>query len=338
VNVAICILAKNERRNIGHCLEQIGRQTLLLRNSLQAHVIIAANGCTDDTAAVAQASERALAARATLLVRNLEEGGKSRTWNKVVHELAPAATDYFIFVDADVELIDDEVMARLLAMLEREPRAAVSSGYPVKDISAKERKSLLDRFSLSISRESRHANALNGSLYVGQAAELREIWLPDETPGEDGFLNAMVTTRGFSSPEDPFRVLTSERPTHYFKAHSAAGFFGHERRMLVGTMINRWIFEHLWSLSFTEPAGQSIRRWNHDDPSWVEKIITDRTAGRRWVIARALVLGRLSRRQQTSAWRYLLQLPIGLAASLLTLPPAIAANRKLKQAGAAKTW
>src|SRR3712207_6877832 len=41
-------------------------------------------------------------------------------------------------------------------------------------------------FSLAVSAHTRHVGVINGSLYVGKAECLRKIWLPSQTPGEDG--------------------------------------------------------------------------------------------------------------------------------------------------------
>lgn len=195
----------------------------------------------------------------------------------------------------------------------------------------------MDFFSLTVSRESRHSAAINGSLYVARMSALREIWLPNETPGEDGFLNAMVTTGGFTHPPAPQSVITLETPTHFFQAHGPGGFFGHERRMIVGTVINCWIFEHLWALKSRVPVGTLIRDWNRDQPRWVDELIQHRIGKRRWLIPNDILFGRLGRSRPNLA-RWLAYLPIGMAATLLTLPPALLANRKLKGMDAASTW
>jgi hypothetical protein len=166
---------------------------------------------------------------------------------------------------------------------------------------------------------------------------LREIWLPNETPGEDGFLNAMVTTGGFTHQPDPDTVVTVDAPTHFFKAHDAGNFFGHERRMIVGTVINCWIFEHLWGLKSREPVGPLIRDWNRDQPRWVDQLIRERTGKRKWLVPNEILFGRLGR-SRSSLVRWLAYLPVGVAATLLTVPPALMANRKLKGTDAASTW
>lgn len=338
LNLAIVILARNEEKNIRRFLTSLANQTLFGRQDIEATLYVVANGCSDRTAQVARQSASKsldpLGIRFEIL--DWPAPGKSRSWNRVIHEVLPTDVDYILAMDADIEFIDVLVLTRMFERIGGNPNVQVVSGFPIKDIARKARPTLIDRFSISVSGHTRHTGAINGSLYLATAACLREIWLPDETPGEDGFLNAMVTTRGFSRALRPEVVLQLPDPTHYFHGHSPLGYFGHEKRMLVGTMINRWIFEYLHSLRLSEPAGLLIQRLNREEPDWVEKIIAKRSTAR-WVIPRTLLLGRLKPSQGVTA-SYVLRLPIFLVATALTLPPSFMANKALKQRGAASLW
>ena len=339
MSVAVCILAKDEAERISGILAQIARQLLMLDRGERVDIHVVANGCSDTTAETArQAAALFEGQRARLHVHDLKARGKSRAWNHAVHHLIDPATEFIVFCDADINFVDDGVVVRLLADLAQSETLAVCSGYPIKNVSAKKNRTVLDRFSLAVSGRTRHVGAINGSLYAARANCLADIWLPDDTPGEDGFLNAMVTTHGFTRPADATSVSTAPRPTHYFQAHDPLQFAGHERRMIVGTMINRWIFEHLWSLELRTPAGPTIDEWNRRDPEWVEKIIRRRSAKRHWLIPRAILFGRLGGTQRRSLIKRVAYLPLAVAATLLTIPPAISANRRLKQIGAAKSW
>jgi len=202
----------------------------------------------------------------------------------------------------------------------------------------KERKSLVDRFSLAVSSQTRHQNAITGQLYAIKAEEARRIWLPDETPGEDGFLNAMVNTDGFTQVRPGPLVREHGRPTHYYDDLKPGDFVRHERRLIVGTVINRWIFEYLWSLDLSSPAGPLIRDLNNSEPDWVERIVRERATGQRWLIPNAIVFARMKTRAGEAIWKRAAFLPLAAAATLITVPPAIAANRLLKRTGAAKVW
>lgn len=339
MTIAVCILAKDEARTIDRCLRRLGAQSFIRQASQQIDIHVVANGCTDDTAAVASNGAALFDdTRATLHVHDLRPGGKSRSWNRAVHELTRADADAFVFVDADIKLANDNVIAGLLSVLESDPRLIACTGFPIKDVAVKAKKTLIDRFSLIVSKRTRHVGAINGSLYVARATALRNIWLPDQTPGEDGFLNAMIATNGFTSAEDTSVIAAPGEPTHSFQAHGPLDYVGHERRMIVGTMINRWIFEHLWSLRLDEPAGPLIKQWNETDPDWVERLIRQRAEKARWLIPNAILFYRFNGRRGRPLWKYAAYLPLAAVATLATVPPAVLANRRLKSLGAAETW
>jgi glycosyltransferase involved in cell wall biosynthesis len=336
--ISLCILAKNEASTIGEMLLQLSRQSLVARRAAPVHLHVVANGCTDATVMVARDCAGLFEGTCVqLFVHDLRQGGKSRAWNTAVHEIAHSETKTFVFLDADVSLLSTSVIEDLVLELESCSSLPVCGGFPVKDVQAKQRKTYLDKFTLAVSARAKPVGVINGSLYAMRAEVAREIWLPNDVPGEDGFLNAMVTTRGFTTGVGRHVVKTAKHPTHSFKAHSASQFLAHERRMIVGTVINRWIFEYLWSLGLKEPAGQLIRRWNEEDPDWVEKIISRRSQGKLWVIPAQVTFGRLSAPKKS--WlREIVALPLAGLATLLTIPPAIAANRKLKRRGATQLW
>ena len=336
--LAIVVLAKNEERNIERFIDSLATQTLFDRDNIQTSLYVVANGCSDQTAKIARESaSKALHFRGVKSeIFDWATPGKSRSWNRVIHEVLPNDVNYIMAMDADIEFVDVFVLAAMFDEIRRDHKLQVVSGFPIKDTARKARPTLIDRFSMSISGLTRYSGAINGSLYLATTSCLSEIWLPDETPGEDGFLNAMVMTRGFSRASQPDIVMQMSQPTHFFESHSPVSFFAHERRMIVGTMINRWIFEYLHSLQLSEPAGSFIQRLNREEPEWVSRIIAERSAGK-WLIPRALLFRRLKPKQGLTA-SYLLRLPVLLLATAVTLPPALTANRALKKRGAASSW
>lgn len=339
MHLAVLVFAKNEAVSIPNLFAQLAQQSLFHRDDLTIDVHVVANGCTDNTAQSAnEAAPKLAATNASLTVHDLEKGGKSRSWNIAVHEFIDRRAQLLLFVDSDIKFCKDTILDQLITKLIETPSASACSGYPVKDILLKDRKNILDRFSLAVSSESQAMGAINGSLYVVRAEAVSNVWLPDETPGEDGFLNAMLTTHGFTKSPEPGTVVSMPMPTHYYKAHKPTDFVMHERRMIVGTMINCWIFEHLWSLCFKEPAGPTIRDWNTGRPEWVEHLIQQRTRSKRWVISNDVTFGRLRFRKGEAIWRWPLRIAFGGLATLVTVVPAITANRRLKRVGAASTW
>lgn len=338
-SVTVAIIARNEEAAIGRTIRSLSEQTLF-DGARRINLVVLANGCTDDTAGCAKAAiDRHLSDKAAeTLVVNWEKGGKSRSWNRLVHELAPADTGVFLFVDADIVLADAAVCRDLLTLLEGDPVAVACSGRPTKSVEVKHRKSLLNRLSLRVSEAGRYDRAINGSLYCIETATARQIWLPDETPGEDGFLNAMVRTQGFSRPDNPALVAQASRTTHYYDAPGPLGTVKHERRIIVGTMINIWMFEHFWALASPTPIGPIIRDRNRDDPQWVNAIIEAQLGKRWWVVRKSLLLSRLPRRGDGSWLAYLAKLPLGVVATLFMLATSWRANRVLRRAGAPAYW
>lgn len=339
----MAILARNEGDAIGVMLSELARQSVFGR-PYAFEILVYANDCSDDTA------ERARAALATSFagapdrqsiphrVIVTPEGGKTRAWNTVVHECARPETELFVFCDADIAFARVGAIAEMVDLLGSAPGARAVTGNLLKDIQRKPDKNLLDRVSLSLSQDARLPHALNGSLYVIGADEARKIWLPVPLPGEDGFLSAMIKTNGFTEPPVEHRVVSPDKPTHYYEAHTVAGYFRHEKRITMGTVINGWIFEDLWSRRLSEHAGTLIRRLNEEDPTWIAKLMRGRMGGRRWVVPGRLLAGRLEPLRHLPPGKALARLPLAFAATVLNLVPAITANRELKKDQAAGFW
>lgn len=339
-HISIAIIARNEAAAIGRTIRSLAQQDLFAQPGLAIDLIVLANGCTDDTASVART---AIAQDLGSSLRRAEVvetpiGGKSRAWNMVVHEEAAADTDLFLFIDADIELAGPEVCRELLERLLADDQAVACSGRPVKRIARKKAKSLTDRISLEVSEANRADRSINGSLYCAWASALRPIWLPVPTPGEDGFLNAMVHTRGFSAPPNCNLVTQAERVTHYFDPPRLGQIVAHEQRMVVGTAVNIWLFEHLMALSPKEPVGPLIGERNATDPNWVAKVVRERTGTRRWVVPRSLLFWRMPKLERGEPLRNLRRIPIGLVATAFSLVVAVIANSRLKQDSAAGYW
>lgn len=341
VGVSVIILAKNEQERVRESLTKLLEQTIFARDDLQFEVVFGANGCTDNTAEYAAKTLAELTAdtSTTYIVKDLKQGGKSRTWNRAVHEFSNPDAEFLIFLDADVVLFDEHVLAELFDSLRSRPQCHVVTGRPLKAVARKPSPSALDRLSLAISRQTAWVNAICGSLYVGRAEILRKYYLPNATPGEDGFLNALVTTEGFAQEPNGHRVVQHSRPTHFFDSVSVKEFVGHERRMIVGTLINAWIFELLHSRQEGRDVGSYIRNLNEKNPGWVNDIVQHRIDGQRWVIPKSLILRRFTRRNEV--WGLGSRLGLyGLAslATVLTIPSLILANRTLRSSDPASYW
>ena len=340
LRVTLAIIARNEAGHIGRTIASLAEQDLFARPGPAPDLVVLANGCSDNTIEVAR---EAVAQRMAGKLRRAElvdtpVGGKSRAWNRVVHELAAPDTDLFLFLDADIELAGADVCRHLIEQLVNDGHAVACTGHPVKRIARKARKSLVERMSLDVSEASRVDRAINGSLYCAYASALRPIWLPEPTPGEDGFLNAMIHTRGFSAPMDRNLVTQLERVTHFYEPAPLNRIVAHEQRMVIGTAVNIWLFEHFMAMDPSEPVGPLIGRRNAGHPGWVGAVVRERTGSRAWVVPRALLFWRMPKVSPRQPLASLRRLPLGLAATAFSFVVALLANRRLKQEGAAGYW
>lgn len=111
--LSVIIPANDEARHIGPCLTSVLSQTDLPPGAIE--VIVAANGCTDDTADRA----RAFAARFEkqgwrLEVLDIAEGGKTNALNAAC---AVARSQAQAYLDADI-VMDPDLLAQTLAALD----------------------------------------------------------------------------------------------------------------------------------------------------------------------------------------------------------------------------
>lgn len=121
--VSVLIPAHDEAAWLPACLDALLAGT---PPPSPAEVIVIANGCTDDTAAIARGYEGAAAARGwTLRVLDLAQGGKLNAWNAGE---AAARGDVLIYLDADVRVSPD-LVAQLARALEG-PAPRYASGRP----------------------------------------------------------------------------------------------------------------------------------------------------------------------------------------------------------------
>ena len=340
MKITIGIIARNEAKGIEATIEALSRQSLLKRGNA-FDVVVVANGCSDDTVVVSRAAFAACFnnSHVTSRVHETDKAGKSRSWNLLIHEVADQATDIYVLLDADITFANGDALSTVIDTLVATPRAIVCSGWGLKDIANKPKKSLIDKLSLRISADGEMLNSISGGLYAGRGPELRQIWLPEPTPGEDGFLNAMVHTNRFLDAPDIHRVCRAPSVTHFFEAHSVTGYVKHETRMMVGTAINRWLFEHFMALGHSVDAGRMIQQYNQDRPGWVNHIVRERVkASGKLAIPLAIPMRRLYLPTGTSFAKALLIYPPAVLATAFNLVPYVKANSVLTQKDAAGFW
>lgn len=346
--LSLGILAHNEERRIGATLDGLFRQTLFdaaARARLgiaQVEVVCLPNGCTDRTAAVVGAAfaQRQPDTGACRVV-SCDRPGKAGAWNTFVHAASDPVADYLMLLDADIAFETGDVLEKLFLGLERNELAVVATDRPVKAIGrARAPLSLKERASLSASAQASTVDAISGQLYCGRAVELRKVWMPLALPVEDGFLAAMIVTDGFSRPRRPGLIIRVEDAVHYFETHGdIAGFLRHERRIIVGSVINAWLFQLLWERGKDGHVGAFIARENRRNPDWVDDHVREEIARRPWwKIPSPFLWRRFSALRGQPLGARLRRAPIAVASTVLTIVACVQANTTLKQAHASRFW
>jgi glycosyltransferase involved in cell wall biosynthesis len=342
MKISIGIMAHNEAGHIRDTLTSLAAQDLLTEScaeDLNIDIVCVANGCTDDTAAVAeQALQDVLTGRNRISARVgvVDKAGKSHAWNEYVHRLSSPGADYLFLMDSDIRFGGTSTLRHMLEALASAPEAHVAVDTILKDIVFKEKKTAFEKMSLAASDLSLTGPAkIAGSLYCGRGAVLRSIWMPVGLLVEDGFLRAMITTDNFTRPEMPDRIVRAPEATHIFEAVThLPTLFRHEVRLVVGSAMNFILFDYLSDAIRMHGghAGVLIQRLNEEKPDWFPALIRERIqACGIWAAPTAFIalpLKQWRRLPVNRAWR---RLPSALGRALFNLAAACAANRKLKR-------
>lgn len=271
--VDIGIFAHDEAAGIAAMVAEIARQDILL-GDMDVRVVILANGCTDDTVARARAACAALGDR--IEVADLPVGGKSRTWNRFVHDLSRPEAKALVFCDADIELPEADSLATLVTDLMTRPGLHALGSRPVKDIVY--RPGNLTRLDRLIAAAGGTLDdwktAICGQLYAMPADVARRLQLPIGLPVEDGFLRAMILTDVLSRAEMPDRIDGANVYHIYASERSVASLIRHQTRIVIGSAINAACFAHL-----RDGTREDRRRELTDaagDAGWLGRVVRTR--------------------------------------------------------------
>lgn len=271
--VDIGIFAHNEEQGIKAMLEGLAGQNLFADPALSVRVLVLANGCRDSTANVARA-----VTVPGLSVIDLPLGGKSRTWNRFVHDLSRPDADQLIFCDADIALPQPDTLMRLVTGLDARPGLAVLNSRPVKDISHNPTNlSLTDRLIAAGSGGlDDWKTAICGQLYAMPAAKARRFHLPIGLPVEDGFLRAMILTDQLTSGVEMItRIDGAEGAFHlYASERDIPALIRHQTRIIIGSAVNAACFAHLRSLP-VEMRAEALAKASTDD-DWLASVLRAR--------------------------------------------------------------
>lgn len=269
--IDIGIFAYNEADSIAPMIETLLRQDLFADAALDVRLHVLANGCSDATCDLART---ALAGEPRAQVHDLHPGGKSRTWNVFVHELARPETDILMFCDADIALPDAQTLQGLIDLLQAQPERHATVSFAVKDI-------VHDAVPLTgmdrlIARAGGTLDdwqhSICGQLYAMRADVARSFHLPVGLPVEDGFVRAMIVTDGLIGGSDLSRIWGDARFFHVYASERSLGaLIRHQVRIVIGSAINSVLFDVLTR----DPArtAADILKEAQDDPDWLARTL-----------------------------------------------------------------
>lgn len=277
LRVTVGVFAHNEAAGIAAMVAALSGQDIIRAPGLAVRIVILANGCTDATVAVAR--QAIAATTAPVEVVDLAQGGKSRTWNRFVHEIAGADADVLVFADADIEMPEPDTLSRLVRALVDRPGLWVANSRPVKDIAFRpEGLRPLDRLIAAAGGGlDDWRTAICGQLYAMPAPRARQFHLPVGLPVEDGFLRAMVLTDTLTVAEDFSRIDGAARHGEadlfhvYASERSIPALIRHQIRIVIGSAINAACFAYLRRLPEASRAPELARASGQDD--WLPAVI-----------------------------------------------------------------
>lgn len=363
--ISVGILAYNEETAIQQTIASIGEQSIIEDGrAYHLEIICVANGCRDRTAELAgQAIDRLREQRGSWVtgrVEVVERPSKENAWNEFVHRCSSVDSDFLVFMDGDVKLLNRDSLRSMVEALRASPRAYVCGARTVKHLELLERKRWVDRISLSATSMRRHASrqvgrvGFAGCLYAARASACRRFRLPTILRGEDCFLLAMWVTDFFTMPNhghDPSRIVMATDAAVLFEAYtSPTAVLKNLRRRAVEITINSMIYDRLWAESTPrEDAGALLLRWSREDPEWEQQLLRDKVKERgRWVPPGGPFLRWISSNGPLWAWvhrlggmpwpRKLAYLPVAVIGTAATLYAYMAANRLIRSGKLDNLW
>ena len=355
MQISIGVLAYNESLSIRVMLESLFEQNFWheANPELKVELIVVPNGCTDDTASVARKtltklSQPLVKTNFNWQVCEVKQPGKSNAWNIYVHQLANPDADYLFLMDSDIKLLDRLTLTSMIELLESRPEVWVAVDKPIKDISLKPNKNMIEALSVAVSSFSGkkvegEETWICGQLYCGRGEILRKIWLPTSLPTQDAFLYTMIVTDCFTSTIVPQRVTLAGSASHVFEAYTSINrLLRHEKWLILGSAINNLVYDDFKDNNHEgQDIGLLIKERNKQDPLWLNKLIETSVAKKGGWLIPTFILTRRFRDLLSKPFTFpktLLLLPIALIASVVDWSLFLQANWELHQGKTVGYW
>lgn len=278
--IDIAVFAYNEAANMAKLIEDVARQTVFGRADVDIRLLILANGCTDDTVAVAIAARDRLEADLArrIEVMDFERGGKSRTMHHFIHVCSRGSADILGFMDADIHLPQTDTLDRMLGQLLTRPALQTFTSRPVKDVEHDgDGSSLMARIiAAGGGGLDDYRTAICGQLFMMRAAMARQIGLPDGLPVEDGFMRAMMVTDLLSAPEDLTRIDGDPEIYHIYESiRGIPELIRHQTRIVIGSVVNEVLFARIDRDAATQAEAHELLMSASADPQWLGRVLKE---------------------------------------------------------------
>jgi glycosyltransferase involved in cell wall biosynthesis len=354
LNISIGILAYNESAIIRRNLQSLCEQSLFknLDQNYKIEIIVVPNGCTDDTAIIAENTLKELINNSNPCINwhicEIEQAGLANAWNVYIHEFSQFNADYLFVMSADIEFIEPQTLSSMIQVLETRPEAWVSVDKKIKNIVFKKNKSLMEKLSIAISGLSGGNNAVEGSaawisgqLSCTRAHILRQIWLPTTLPTDDAFIYTMIVTNCLKEQPEPNRVILAGSASHAFEAYTnIACLLRHEKWLIFGQTINELLYADLLvNRGEQENICLTIKQKNEQDPIWLNKLVEtviEKKGG--WLVPKFILIRRFESLFNTSLIKVILLFPLALTAFILDLWLSIQVNFELQRNKGINYW
>lgn len=348
MNISVGILAYNEADLIAKMLDSLFQQNLFIQpnSGVNIDINVIANGCTDQTASIATTTlenliKSEIHTNIQWRIYELEQAGKANAWNHFVHESSNPKADYLFLMDADIVLLDPKTLESMIHLLETQEDVQVAVDKPIKDITFKANKNILERLSLAVSSISGNKapagkpNWICGQLYCARSETLRRIWLPINIQMDDSFIYRMIVTDCLKSPENPDRVIKAPSASHIFQAYTNINsLFRHQKWLIWGETINELIYDDLLASSDPEEdISLIIKARNERNPNWIYQVIqtSTQTHQNSWLIPKYILIRRFVSLFNKPFLKALLFFPLTIVTFLIDLGLSILVNLDLNQ-------
>lgn len=292
--ISIGILAWNEEKSIQTTIQSLFSQSIFTDPNLNIEVICVPNGCTDQTARIAQTLFQSFQTHHPTLklqVQELQRGGKTYAWNEYIHRFSDPHAEIIFLMDADIIFGTDITMANMIQTLVNHNHVSVAVDTPLKHLSNQTQQTLGDRISLFFSSITQTKTAqLAGSLYAIRGNMARKIWMPDSYKSflDDGFIKNMVTTNCLEEQQDMNKIKLAENASHIFQAYTAfRDIWNTQKRQAITNVILYFVLDELKLIKTQQPTlqiGNYIKQLNHTQQNWVQNLVIKKKKSTRFLI------------------------------------------------------